>query len=367
VTSSNTPSIEPASYAEAHRYDGAAIHHDRPTRNVPCALQPRDIGLLRDLWCYKVLTAPQLFELWWAGRSARAGQRRLRRLFDAGYLERFRPITRRGSFPWTYHLGHDAHCLLQQHGIIAPKQRFAPRRVYDYGHVLHDLQLNAWVLAYRRTLGTALLAWGGETDIETPPQIKQGQLRLEDDWTAKGLRERQPRLLRPDAMLEIQRDDSEPGAHTLLIEYDRTRRVDKNCGKFRRYDAFLNSWWHHTPLADLGEPPVVLFVCQDHRQRGQFMAAADHELAGHRWHPSVDSDRHEYIGRRRVLFALERDMHAGALDAWRLLAFPHGHPSRIPDVRHVRLPGNHPGAKHPHPLDPPGPPSHAPPAVAIAG
>lgn len=157
-------------------------------------------------------------------------------------------------------------------------------------------------------------------------------------WTAKGLREPQPRLLRPDAVLEIERAGDEPGAHMLLIEYDRTRRVDKNYGKFRRYDGFLNSWWQHTPCADLGEPPLVVFVCQDRQQREQFMAAADHELAGHRWHPSVDADRHQYVGRRRVLFALERDMHTAALEALRLPAFPHGHPSRTPDVRHVRLP-----------------------------
>jgi hypothetical protein len=366
VTSSDIPAIEPASYVDAHRYDGAAIHHDRPTRTVSCALQPRDVALLRDLWRYKVLTAPQLLELWWPARSARAGQRRLRRLFDAGYLERFRPITRRGSFPWTYHLGHDGHRLLQQHGIIAPGQRFAPRRVYDYGHVLHDLQLNAWVLAYRRVLGSALLMWEGETDIEPPRHLQQAHLGLEGDWTARGLREPQPRLLRPDAVLEIERDDGKPGARTFLIEYDRTRRVDKNYGKFRRYDAFLNSWWHHTPLAELGDAPLVVFVCQDHRQREQFMAAADHELTGHRWHPSVDADRHEYVGRRRVLFALERDVHAGALEAWRLPAFPHGHPSRLSDVRHVRLPGDDIGAKHPLPLDLPGPPSRAKPALAIA-
>jgi hypothetical protein len=366
VTSSDIAPIEPASYLDAHRYDGAAIHHDRPTRTVPCALQPRDVALLRDLWRYKVLTAPQVLELWWPARSARAGQRRLRRLFDAGYLERFRPITRRGSFPWTYHLANSGHRLLQQHGIIAPGQRFALRRVYDYGHVLHDLQLNAWVLAYRRTLGTALLAWDGETDIQPPMNVKHGQLRVDGDWTAKGLREPQPRLLRPDAVLEIQRDDGAPGARTFLIEYDRTCRVDKNYGKFRRYDAFLNSWWHHTAVAKVGEPPLVVFVCQDHRQREQFMAAADHELAGHRWHPSVDADHHEYVGRRRVLFALERDMHAGALDAWRLPAFPHGHPSRIPDVRHVRLPGDDTSARHPLPLDLPGPPSRAKPALAIA-
>jgi hypothetical protein len=348
VTSSDIPPVEPASYVDAHRYDGAAIHHDRPTRTVSCALQPRDVALLRGLWRYKVLTAPQLLELWWPARSARAGQRRLRRLFDAGYVERFRPITRRGSFPWTYHLGLDGHRLLQQHGIIAPRQRFALRRVYDYGHVLHDLQLNAWVLAYRRTLGSALLAWEGEIDIEPPRQPQRGQVvGLEHDWTAKGLREPQPRLLRPDAVLDIDRHDGKPSARIFLIEYDRTRRVDKNYGKFRRYDAFLTTWWRHTRFGDAEEPPFVLFICQDQHQREHFMAAADRELKGHHWHPSVPPERHEYTGRRQMLFALERDMHAGSHDAWRLPVFPPDHPHRTPDVRYARLPNPGP-TRQPH-------------------
>jgi hypothetical protein len=342
MTISSHPVPEPASYLEAHRYDGAAIHHDRVTRTVLCALQPRDIGVLGDLSRYKVLTAPQILELWWPGRCARAGQRRLRALFNAGLVERFRPIARRGSFPWTYHLGQAGHRVLQHHGIVTPGQRFAPRRVYDYGHILHDLQVNAWVLAYRRILGSALLTWEGETDIEPPRHLQHGQAPLEGDWTAKGLREPQPRLLRPDAVLEIERDDGQLGARTLLIEYDRTRRVDKNYGKFRRYDAFLNSWWRHTRFGDAAGPPFALFICQDQHQREQFMAAADRELNGHYWHPSVEPDRHEYTGRRQILFALERDMHASGYDAWRLPVFPPDHPHRVPDVRYVRLPSHRP-------------------------
>jgi hypothetical protein len=163
-------------------------------------------------------------------------------------------------------------------------------------------------------------------------------LRLADDWSAKGLREPVARLLRPDAVLEIERDDGD-GTHTFLIEYDRTRRADKNDGKFRRYDPSLNWWWHHTALADLHDPPYAVFVCQDRAQYEQFMAAADHELTGHRWHPSVSADRHEYVARDRLPFAVERDLHAGALEAGRLPALPPAHPSRTSEVRRVRLPG----------------------------
>lgn len=324
------------SYTDAHRYDGAAIHHDRVPVAVPCATQPRDVAIVRDVWRYKFLSAPQILELWWSGRSERAGQRRLSKLFEARYLDRFRPITRRGSFPWVYHLGPDGHRLLQHHGAIPAGQRYTSRSVYDYSRVLHELQLNAWVLAYRRIAGTALLAWEGEIDIDPPTAAKRGQLRLAGDWSAKGLHDHQARLVRPDAVLETV--DADDIVRTFLIEYDRTRRVDKNFTKFRRYDALLNWWWHDTPYADSDQPPYVVFICQDEHQREQFMAVADRELTGHRWHPSVPPDDYEYVGRKHCLFAIEHDAHRGSLVAWRLPAYARDHPERDANVRKVQLP-----------------------------
>ena len=152
-----------SSYLEAHRYDGAAIEHARREHILPCAVQPRDVAIMQDVWRYKFLTAPQLRELWWPDRSVQAADRRLLKLFRAGHLDRFRPIARRGSYPWTYHLGEHGHRLLQHAGAINAGQRHRRRAIYDYGHVLHEIQLNAWVLAYRRALGDDLLSWDGET------------------------------------------------------------------------------------------------------------------------------------------------------------------------------------------------------------
>lgn len=329
----------PASYLEAHRYDGAAIARDRVESVVPCVVQPRDVALLRDVWRYKFLTAPQLCELWWPGRSERAGQRRLRMLFEAGYLERFRPVTRRGSYPWTYQLAGEGHRLLRRAGVIATHERFCRRSVYDYGHILHELELNAWVLAYRRGVGPALLSWEGETDIEPPAEVRVPQLRLAGDWSAEGLRDPRARLVRPDAVLEVEAGGDDEGLRTVLVEYDRTRRVDKNYEKFRRYDAFLCWWWHHTAFMAAEAAPFVIFVCQDAAHREQFLYAADRELTGHRWHPSAPPDRIEYIGRHRILFASEPEVHAGIAEAWRLPALPPGHPEREAIVDRVLLPG----------------------------
>lgn len=171
----------------------------------------------------------------------------------------------------------------------------------------------------------------------TCPALEKVQVRLHEDWSAEDLRDPRARPVRPDAMLEIDGDGDEVGRRRFLVEYDRTRRVDKNYDKFRRYDNFLCWWWRHTPLADSDQPPFVLFVCQDEDQRRQFLNTADHELTGHRWYPSARPEQHDHIGRRRILFALERDAHDGVLEAWRLPAFPPGHPAQTAEVRRVGL------------------------------
>jgi hypothetical protein len=325
------------SYRDAHRYDGAVVQHGRRDALVPCAVQPRDVAIVRDVWRYKFLTAPQLLELWWPDAVAWPGQRRLRRLFDAGYLERFRPLARRGSYPWTYHLGHAGHQLLQRGGLIHPTRRYHPRAIYDFGHVLHELQLNAWVLAVRRAAAGSLQAWHGELDITPPPEARRGPPRLQDDWSVEDLSDPRARSLRPDALLELAGHDGE--MQTILVEYDRTRRVDKNFDKFRRYDAFLCWWSRHTPYGNRTAPPLVVFVCQTPDQRQQFLETADQELSGHLWHPSVDPVHHQYAGRRRILFALEHDAHDGLLEAWQLPVLPPTHTARDTVVRRVLLDG----------------------------
>ena len=37
---------------------------------VPCALQPRDVAIVLDVWRYKFLSAPQILELWWPDSSS---------------------------------------------------------------------------------------------------------------------------------------------------------------------------------------------------------------------------------------------------------------------------------------------------------
>ena len=330
----------PPSYTELLRYDGAAIQRDRRDRIIPCAIQPRDVAVIRDVWRYKFLTAPQLLELHWPGGAPQVGRRRLAKLFDAGCLERFRPVSRTGgSFPWTYQLGTEGHRLLREIGELQPRARFDLRTVYDYRYVLHEIHTNAWALAWRRLLGPALVEWRGETEIQPPSHGREPQ-RLDDERTVEGLRDPRARLVRPDAILEIARQTTN-GTRLYLIEYDRTRRIDKNYEKFLRYDALLCWWWRNSSLAPHRVPPFVVFICQDEQQVETFLDAADHELTGHLWHPSDGAQGHGYPGRDQVLFTVELDIHSGDSTAWQVPQFPPGHAGRATDdARGVRLPSS---------------------------
>jgi hypothetical protein len=42
--------MEAASYTELLRYDGAVVERGRRDTLMPCALQPRDIEVIRDVW-----------------------------------------------------------------------------------------------------------------------------------------------------------------------------------------------------------------------------------------------------------------------------------------------------------------------------
>jgi hypothetical protein len=295
------------------------------------------------VWRYRFLDTDQLGALHFPGRTGQAVRRRLAKLFHAGYLDRFRPYSRQGSYPWTYQLAAAGHKLLQLTGHLDPTARFQPRQLLDYSYVVHDLQLNAWIIAYKHMLGDQLIDWHGETPIHPPPKRQRETLALAEDWTAEGLADPDPKPVFPDAVLTIHRPGGPP-PWTLLIEHDRTRRVDKNFDKFRRYDTYLPAWHHHATLAQPGDIPLtpyVIFICQTQQQRQTFMHAADHELTGDRVAHNPRDDAPAYPGRRNTLFVNEIDMHQSTLDATRLPDRPPGHPERHANnsrVKRVRLP-----------------------------
>ena len=332
-------------YAELRIAEGKLLRWDASTEKAACALQARDLEILVALARYRFLTTGQIAELWWPGRGLRAVRRRMTRLFEAGFVERFRPQTLRGAYQWTYCLARNGFRAAQQTGDLPAALKYAPRReaIFDYRYVIHDLQTNEWVLRYRERLGDRLLDWAGPDESRfLPPRRSRDESHMDlasiilrdSGWDAYDVDDEWCRPVQPDAVLSIA---SGAGDVDVLVEYDRTRRADKNFQKFLRYDTLLNVWWRTTEL----QHPWLIFVCQDSDHLRRLVLAADRELVGHLSGWTNDGRQQRYFGRDRTLFVVDEGLRGDDVMAIRLPAFPPGHEHRKPpgSVRRMPLPG----------------------------
>jgi hypothetical protein len=305
------PGLDPApaaSYDEVHRYDGVLLTWGaRAPLRKPVVQTARDIAILQALWRHRVLSSSQIKALWWPAAHLRKAQERLKELFDLGLIDKFRPPSLRGSYQWSFCLDRAGHELLKDLDLIPSAERFRPRAV-GASTILHALQLNSWVIAYRALAGARLRDWHGEPDsrIEFSTDARR---RIAERSEASGLQLERPQPIWPDAALDLERSDG--GVSTFLIEFDRTQRPDKNRSKFLRYDALLCSWWRETVYGERGGRPLAVFVCQDEASLEAFMRAADDAFTGR-----TNGEGHR--GRERTLFVLEQDVHRGSPRAWLL-------------------------------------------------
>ncbi|WP_227015380.1 MULTISPECIES: replication-relaxation family protein [Nocardiopsis] len=81
------------------------------------SLTERDLRILHVLHTHRVLTTPQLGELFFSGTSSRAAQRRLLRLAADGFTDRFLPPHTHARVPYHWILGKEgAHTLADRWG-----------------------------------------------------------------------------------------------------------------------------------------------------------------------------------------------------------------------------------------------------------
>jgi hypothetical protein len=298
-----------------------------PRHGIDLTPQPRDLEILRALWRYRFLLTSQIAREWWPGKSLYAAQKRLLRLTAAGWVTRFRPRLSRGKHEWVYELarrGFDlARIYCDEDGPFVPHEaKWRSRHVADYRVVEHDLQVSAWVMAYRRLARWIVVDWLGPDQgrIDVPKWYSERRYRpvgLEEvnreitDYTNAGdLRLEHFGAVVPDAMLPLY-VDAEDREFDLLVEFDRTRRPVKNLDKLRRYDALLTAWWRlHNRYRGATEPPSVLFVCPDEDAVFGLMRAADRELTGRLstpgqrpddWPPAGDDPRDFFARETRLL------------------------------------------------------------------
>jgi Replication-relaxation len=329
------------SYTAVHRGERVLLlrdQHPLPTKHAEdLAPQARDLEILRALWRYRFLLTSQIADEWWPGKSLYAAQRRLLRMTAAGWVTRFRPRLSKGKHEWIYQLDRKGFelgktCWGLDGPYIEADAKWRPRHVTDYSLVEHDLQVNAWVFAYRALVGERLIDWlgpdQGRIDVPTTYEREKRRFRRVDpqDATLATDGHHHPRDLRldhfaplfPDTTLTLYRDSI--GAELdLLIELDRTRRPTKNVDKLRRYDAFITAWCRMTDrYRHAAELPYVIFVCPGEQEALSLMRVADREVTGHYAGYGTRPEEWPSPGRERMLFVGEEDVHDGLASAWSL-------------------------------------------------
>jgi len=346
----------PETYSAVHREGIRGISWDErepdPELARRLAPAPRDLEVLRALWRYRVLLTSQIAAEWWPDNDPSAAQRRLVKLTRAGWLCRFRPVVAAGTHEWIYQLTPDGNALGQRHhgphGPYIPAGRFQQRRPTDFRLVAHDLQVNAWVMAYRRLAGRLIGDWlGPEESVVEVPQRQRGRRgeRIGPDDVRpggyvqlRGLRRREFARVSPDATLAMATDRGR--RFELAVELDRTRRANKNESKLLRYDALISAWWRATDrYRELGEPPAVVFVCPSEHDAHELIGYADREVTGSLHNPGESAEHARYPGRERMLFVAEPEIHQGSGAAFMLSRAAGGKkPGGRVEARDVQLP-----------------------------
>ncbi|MCW3067580.1 MAG: hypothetical protein JWL67_205 [Solirubrobacterales bacterium] len=382
------------SYRELLSLDRAvSVRWAKPITGVPpLDPDPMDLEVLALVAQMGHLLTSQIHRRYNQTRAATTTQRRLKRLSDAGLLQRFQFHRRDGGgVPMCCRITAEGLALLDSHGRLrssdiakdrlradAPAHsRADSQRVLRQARL--DVHVAGWALALQGGLGEACSAIRGREEsvisprpsADGPPVPCPGDLRLPGGRTphdflrtnADGERVEVDRFetVRPDAIVEVRCSASEPACAEqsversgrpdipgtavpadsltdVLVEFDDRLHGAGATSKLERYDHFLAGWSAHTRRYGrrLDATPLVVFVCRDRPRARDCARAADSVLrACHAYAGEYPFDW-EYPGRARIAFASERDMHEGLLHGY-------GVPRLPPDVRVVAAQGD-PGA-----------------------
>jgi hypothetical protein len=348
---------------------------ESPGRLDPNALDLEILALIASM--RHVLTS-QLHRRFNPERAATTTQRRLKRLSDAGLVERFQ-LHRRdgGGVPMCYVITAAGVELLadsgwpelkndDRAGAVAlrgtPARTSGERRLRQASH---DAHVVGWALALARLDGGvwATLRGPAESVLSPSPRSAQdgkallspGELRLPGGRTphdfmrtaANGARVEVERFetIRPDATVELpapeaetESDSPRPPAIDVLVELDDRLPIGRTAAKLERYDHFLAGWSAHTGRYGrrLDAVPVVVFVCRDRTRARRCATHADPILRSCRAYAGEYPADWDYPGRDLILFASERDVHEG-------LARAYGVP-RLPPAVRVSAAGGDPRA-----------------------
>jgi hypothetical protein len=298
----------------------------------PLHLTSRDLRLMALLYDVNFLSAGQLLLLGWGATQARAGQARLKRLHDGGYLDRFRPVKRVGSAEWNYRLSSQGWSVLRRHELVPDGRTYTPVAITSISYTEHDLQLAALVLQIAHAAAGA----PAEGLIEQMPFTWQGPHsgRIESDhaqqFECSPAAELPPgtRLhpetsrrgyLEPDATLI---GGSGEGRQAVLIEYDRTERPHKQTDRLRRYDRWLLDGWRRGRFAAHASAPVVVFVMAREQPLRRLVETADKAFSAWHGHQHAGPREGTHAARQQVLFTSQERVLAGDRTMYRAPSLP---------------------------------------------
>jgi hypothetical protein len=378
VTEQPLPPNAAESYRELVDLDGAhrvrRISSSGPTRILQA--DQLDLEILTLVAVMRHVLTSQIHRRFNPERAATTTQRRLKRLADAGLVERFQFHRRDGGgVPMCYSIAPAGLELLEARERLAPltggdrptaggppsiQRGSAQALVGDRLRAARrDVHVAGWALALERALGgTALRLRGPSESAISPPRrstpegrvaIGPRELRLPGGRTPHGFLRTEPtgerveverfETVRPDASIGLR--TVEPGgvgnafgarskAPTveLLVELDDRLPSRGGAAKLERYDHLLAGWSLCSSRFTRRDAPqpLVVFLCRDRPRARECARCADRVLGACRAYAGEYPHDWEYPGRAAILFVAERDAHEG-------LPLAYGVPRLPPEVR----------------------------------
>jgi Replication-relaxation len=303
-------------------------------------------------------------------RAPTTTQRRLKRLSDAGLVERLQFHRRDGGgVPMCYEISDHGLRVLAGSGAtreigMPSKERSrqpstgVAKRDRHLREVRHEIHVAGWVLALVRVAGSTRASVRGtrEAALEVPrregadgwARLGPEQLRLPGGCVphdflrtdATGRRTAVERFdsLRPDAIVEIAAAGAaEAGAGSsrqselsldVIVERDDRPLAGRAVAKLERYEHFLTGWSVDTERYGRRKraSPLVVFVCRDRARARANARSADPLLRACRAYAGEYPFDWEYLARKEIVFAAERDLHEG-------VPLAYGVPTLPPEVR----------------------------------
>jgi Replication-relaxation len=351
------------SYRELVELDGShSVRWAKPI-HPPRTLEPDqlDLEMLALVAAMRHVLSSQLHRRFNPERSATTTQRRLKRLSDAGLVERFQFHRHDGGgIPMCYVIAPAGLQALEAHGYSdvvsydhtdpAIARRRATRAASEAAlrQACHDVHVTGWVLALVGILdGCCSGLRGPAGSVLSPPsrsgvdgraalsphdlQLPGGRTPhdfLRADASAEQVEVEHFETLRPDATVEVAVAGQRQSAIDLMVEHDDRLSGARATRKLQRYDHFLSGWSVHTNRYGRSAEaiPLVAFVCRDRARARACTRAADLVLRACRAYAGEYPLDWEYLGRERILFVAERDVHEGLMRGY-------GVPRLPPEVR----------------------------------